>query len=131
MTMIFVPIRTSTGLNAREAWHTRSRRVRAEREATAWLLRGATRPPIPCSVLLTRCAPSGGLDDDNLTGALKGIRDEVAKWLGIDDRHSAQVRYVYAQCRTAPGVWGVRIEFGEPMSGAQLVLGEADFRLGQ
>jgi hypothetical protein len=43
--------------------------------------------------------------------------DEVAAWLGVDDRHSAQVRYRYAQQR---GPWSVRIEFGPPVVGAQI-----------
>ena len=107
--MIFIPIRTGRGLNSREAWQSRARRVKAERKAVAWLLR-CEKPVPPCTVRLTRCAPSAGVDDDNLSGALKGVRDQVAEWLGVDDRDTSRVRYVYAQCR-AP--WGVRIEFGE------------------
>jgi hypothetical protein len=58
--------------------------------------------------VLTRFAPSNGLDDDNLTGALKGVRDAVAQWLEVDDRDRSRVRYVYEQQR---GSWGVGIEF--------------------
>lgn len=111
MTETFVPIRTGTGLNGREHWRARHRRVASERKATALLLRAARRPMLPCSVLLTRSAPSSGVDDDNLAGALKGVRDEVAKWLGIDDRDRRTVRYRYAQRR---GPWGVAIQFGPP-----------------
>lgn len=117
--MILVPIKTVSSLNAREHFAVRAKRVRAERQGVAWLLKGQQRPPIPCSVRLTRVAPSSGVDDDNLVGALKGVRDEIAAWLGIDDRHSKQVRYVYDQAR---GPWGVRIEFGEPVAGAQFTL---------
>lgn len=120
--MIEVPIKTAPGLNAREHWQQRARRTRREREATAWVLRSAARPQIPCTVLLTRMGPSPGMDDDNLAGALKAVRDEVAGWLGVNDR-SVQVRYRYAQQR-APK-WAVRIEFGPPASGAQYVLGVA------
>lgn len=120
--MIVVPLRT-LGSNAREKWQARHRRVKRERDAVSWMLKTATRPSIPCTVLLTRVAPSGGLDDDNLRAALKGARDEVADWLGINDRYSAQVRYLYAQLR---GPWAVRIGFGPPASGAQFeLLGEA------
>lgn len=105
----FVPIRTVNGMNARDGhWRVRHRRVKAERDAVAWVLRGSTKPGIPCVVTLTRCAPSNGLDDDGLSAALKACRDEIAKWLGVDDRHSDIVRYDYAQER---GPWGVRIEF--------------------
>lgn len=120
--MIVVPLRTA-GSNAREPWQARHRRVRGERQAVAWVLTSVQRPSIPCSVLLVRSAPSGpGLDDDNLRAALKGVRDEIADWLGINDRYSAQVRYAYAQVR---GPWAVHVEFGPPASGAQLeLLGE-------
>lgn len=120
--MITVPIRTVSALNSREHWRARTSRVRAERQAVAWLLRKAERPPVPCTVLLTRCAPSSGLDDDNLLGALKGVRDQVAEWLGINDRDAATVRYRYAQ-RRAP--WGVTIEFQQPVVGAQFELAGA------
>jgi hypothetical protein len=108
VTAITIPIRTGSGLNGREAWQVRARRVRKEREDVAWLIAKRARPVLPCNCLLTRIAPSNGLDDDNLQGALKGVRDEVARWLGVDDRHRAVVFYVYAQER---GPWGVRIQF--------------------
>lgn len=106
--MIEIPLRTVSGLNVREHWRARSRRVKAERDATAWLLRPVAKPPLPCVVLLTRIAPSGGLDDDNLPGALKGVRDQIAAWIGVDDRKREIVRYRYAQRR---GKWGVAVEF--------------------
>ena len=120
--MITVPLRTVPGLNARELWQVRASRVKKERKTVAWALVGHARPPIPCSVRLTRVAPSAGVDDDNLSGSLKAVRDQVAEWLGIDDRHRNQVRYVYAQKR---GPWGVTIEFGEPVQGAQFELLDA------
>lgn len=107
--MILVHIRTVPGLNAREHWRARAKRVKAEREATRYAI-ARKDVPIPCTVRLTRIAPSAGVDDDNLAGALKAVRDEVAACLGIDDRHTGLVRYVYAQQR---GPWGVGIEFGE------------------
>lgn len=114
--MIAVPIRTVPGLNAREDWRVKARRVKKEREAVAWVLRSQPRPAIPCSVVLTRVAPSSGVDDDNLVGALKAVRDEIAKWLGVDDRKSLTVRYLYAQKR---GPWGVEIEWGPAVVGSQ------------
>lgn len=87
----------------------RHRRVKSERQATRWVLNAVDRPAIPCIALLTRVAPSNGLDDgDNLPSALKSIRDEIAAWLGVDDKRSEVVRYRYAQER---GKWSVRIEF--------------------
>jgi len=106
--MIVIPLRTVSGLNVREHWRARARRVKAERDATAWLLRPVTKPPTPCVVTLTRVAPSGGLDDDNLPGALKGVRDQIAEWIGVDDRKREVVRYRYTQRR---GPWSVEVQF--------------------
>jgi hypothetical protein len=36
------------------------------------------------------------LDSDNLSGAFKGVRDEVASFLGVDDR-SDRIHWVYTQ----------------------------------
>jgi hypothetical protein len=106
--VIAIPIKTGNGLNGREHWRARSRRVKVEREAVALMLGGRTKPNLPCVVQLTRIAPSNGLDDDNLSGSLKAIRDQVAQWLGVDDKRSDVVRYSYAQRR---GPWGVEVEF--------------------
>lgn len=106
--MIQVPIRTVPGMNAREHWRARSRRVKTERTAIAWALTGQTKPQLPCVVTLTRVAPSNGLDDDNLAGALKAVRDQVAEWLGVDDKRRDVVRYTYEQRR---GPWGVEVAF--------------------
>ena len=120
--MIHVPIKTVSGMNAREHWRVKANRVKKERQATGWMLKGKPKPEIPCSVILTRLS-FGSLDDDNLASALKGVRDEIAQWLGVDDRDRITVRYEYRQKRVARGEYGVEIEFGPPVSGAQLVLG--------
>jgi hypothetical protein len=83
---ITVPIRTISGMNAREHWRGRARRVKKEREAAAWMLAGKKPPAVPCTVLMTRVGPTAGLDDDNLASSCKGLRDQIAQWLGIDDR---------------------------------------------
>lgn len=108
--MISIPLRTNRGQNSREHWRARARRVKAEKLAVAWALTAEARPELPCVVVLTRTAPSNGLDDDNLAGALKAVRDAVAEWLGVDDRDQ-RVRFVYRQARAA---WGVLVRF-EPM----------------
>jgi hypothetical protein len=117
--VIVVYTRTK-GPNSREHWRVKAKRVASERNSTSYALMGEQKPPIPCSVRLTRVGP-GMLDDDNLVGAMKGVRDEIAKWLGIDDRHSETVRYVYAQ-RRASVEWIVTVEFGAPVAGAQFNL---------
>ncbi len=108
--MILVPLRTVSGLNAREHHMARARRVKAERRQVAWHLHvlAPIKPKVPCVVTLTRIAPSNGLDGDNCQGALKAVRDEVAAWLGVDDKRADLVRYEYDQRR---GPWGVEIRF--------------------
>jgi hypothetical protein len=103
-----IPLRTGRGLNGREHHMARARRVKAERQTTAWALVGKTAPPPPCTVLLTRVGPTNGLDDDNLAGSLKGVRDQVAVWLGVDD-HDPRVQWRYAQRRDNAG-WTVLVE---------------------
>ena len=105
MTAFRIPLRTGRGLNAREHHQVRAKRVRAERKAVAWMLRG-TPPPAPLIVTMTRIAPSAGLDDDNLISSCKAIRDEIAKWLGVDDKHPS-VKYV---CQQRRGPWAVGIQ---------------------
>lgn len=114
------PMRTERGQNAREHWRDRHRRVKDEKWSTHWSLRGAFGHrcpwPLPLVVTLTRGAPSMGLDDDNLVGSLKAIRDAVADWLEVDDARRDLVRYRYSQER-AKREWFVRIEFS-PMAAA-------------
>lgn len=99
-------MRTKGTKNAREHYMARARRVRAERKWANCVLRTCDKPATPCVVTLTRCAPSAGLDDDNLCGSLSGVRDQVAEWIGVDDRHRHIVRYQYEQRR---GPWAVEI----------------------
>ncbi len=104
-------MRLGRGLNDREHWRVRAKRVKAEREQVAWVLaaRNVARPTLPLLVTLTRIAPSSGLDKgDNLNGSLKAVRDQVAAWLGVDDKHDDVVTYAYAQRR---GPWAVEIAF--------------------
>jgi hypothetical protein len=111
---IELPLRTVSALNAREHHMKRARRVKAECQAVAWAIRvefgvrtAEYRPAPPLVVTLTRIAPSNGIDaGDNLPSSLKGCRDQVAAWLGVDDANPI-VQYRYAQER---GAWGVRIE---------------------
>jgi hypothetical protein len=66
-------------------------------------------PPFPCVVRLTRlCPPTNRLDKgDNVSSALKRVRDGVADWMRINDR-SRLVEWVCNE-ETAQA-FGVRIE---------------------
>lgn len=85
-----VPQLKPATLNSREHFMVKARRVRRERLAVALALHGYARPRLVLEndsvvVTLTRCSP-GTLDDDNAVGSMKACRDQVAAWLGVDDR---------------------------------------------
>jgi hypothetical protein len=100
------PLKTVPGLNAREHWRARARRVKAERAATALVVRPFA---VPATVRLVRLS-SALCDDDNLPGALKAVRDEIAKLCGVGDGPSDPIRWVYGQERCKRGTFGVRVE---------------------
>lgn len=110
MVVVEIPLRTVSEANAHAHWRTRWARTRAQRLATGLsLARTGVRASAPANVVLTRMAPSTGLDSDNLVSAFKAVRDAVAEWLGVDDRDT-RVTWQYRQERTPRGVWAVRIQ---------------------
>lgn len=115
--MIFdIPIRTVSGMNSREHWRKRTKRVKAERHATLAAIHAAGLGDWQCIrpvvVTLTRIGPTNGLDPfDNLPSSLKGCVDEIASWLGVDDRKDDRVKY---ECKQERGPkWLVRVEIRE------------------
>ncbi len=109
---VLVPLRTGRGMNNREHHMQRHKRVKAERQMVAWMLSmHKPVPKVPCVVTITRVGPTSGLDQhDNLRGALKGPVDQVAEWLGVDDR-DPRVTWKYEQRREKE--WGVEIVVDE------------------
>lgn len=82
--------------NAREHWATRAKRAKAHRTMARGTLRLHHAPiPAPCRITITRIGKRR-LDDDNLAGSAKAIRDGVADWLGIDDG-DPRLTWRYAQ----------------------------------
>ena len=102
-----LPIKTVTGLNAREHFRVRAKRVRAERAAVALIVKPFW---TPCIVRMVRLS-SSLCDDDNLQGAMKAVRDEIAKINGVDDGPAGPITWVYAQEKCKRGTFGVRVEF--------------------
>ena len=109
MTVYELPIKTVTGLNAREHWRVRHKRVSGERATTRLIVKTFTTPAI---VRFTRISEKL-CDDDNLQGAMKAIRDELAKIAGVDDGPSGPIRWEYAQEKCKRGTFGVRVEIVE------------------
>lgn len=114
---VVVPIRTISRFNADEHPMARARRVKRERNAVLLCWPRAS-VPVPCTVHLTRIAPkrAGPLDSDNLQGALKALRDEIARLLGADDGDS-RLTWQYSQ---QVGPWGVRLLVVAPTGGVVL-----------
>lgn len=114
MISVTIPLRTVSEANRRDHWATKAKRVASQRGIVGLALRGpmmawcgsSAARAIPCvfgSVAkLTRISPRK-LDDDNLRGALKAVRDAVAFTLGVDDANPS-VEWEYAQEKGKPAV---------------------------
>ena len=99
--------------NTREHWGKKFKRKKEQQDAlrAAWKKAAKKLPrpvAVPCVVRFTRIGPQK-LDDDNLSGGFKGLRDSVANELGIDDG-SELVRWEYAQCAVGKRIYSVRVE---------------------
>jgi hypothetical protein len=108
---VFVNLRTPSLCNLREHWSERQRRARSQRETIYFELYEhlwGCRPGLPAVVTLTRFYRSLPLDDDNLRGALKSVRDGVADYFGVDDG-DPRIRWDYAQEKGSVGI-GVRLQ---------------------
>ena len=110
---VTIPLRT-VGNNGREHWRVKAKRVANEKRVVGKALAHfkqsvAHTVKLPAVVRLTR-GSCGVLDDDNLRGALKGVRDAVASALGVDDGNVTLVLYQYAQAKTRKGVHDVTVE---------------------
>jgi hypothetical protein len=98
-----VPIETKSANNLREHWSARAKRIETQRRATAYRTPPELKAMAPLlTVRLVRRAPRE-LDSDNLQGALKGVRDQVAAALRVDDR-SPLVAWEYGQEKGEPAV---------------------------
>lgn len=109
-----IGFRTASILNARWHWTQRARYIRESRRFAeiGWrCCLGAWRPKLPCTVRLTRIAPRQ-LDGDNNQGSLKGVRDAIAKLIGVDDA-DPRVTWCYDQERGKPRKYAVRVEIEE------------------
>lgn len=105
---IYLELKTVSEPNVRGHWAKRAARTKAQRrKAQSLCAAPAAAVGLPVAVTLTRIAPSSGLDDDNLRGALKAVRDGVADAFGLDDR-DGRIQWAYGQARGKD--YGVRID---------------------
>lgn len=104
-------LRVVSEANAHCSWPERFRRKKAQQtEVHAEWKRHArgVQITLPCVVRLIRIG-SQRLDDDNLAGAFKFCRDQIARELAIDDG-SDRIRFEYAQVAVGKRVYGVKVE---------------------
>ena len=108
----FLPCETVSITNRREHWARRAERARSHRQGAMWTIKAASMTaggfgPPPYEVTLTRVGPRP-LDDDNLRGALKSVRDGIADAFGMDDR-DPRVTWLYGQRKAPSRFSGVEI----------------------
>jgi hypothetical protein len=115
-----LPMSLPSANNLHELPYARAGRVKNQRNATRFALHDwkhyddmkrlkGLLAELRLVVKLTRGA-ARELDDDNLQGAFKAVRDEVAAFFGIDDGDRQRIRFEYFAERAKPPV--VRIELG-------------------
>lgn len=105
MSPVVLPVMTVSEANRRDHWAVKAKRAKRHRFVARAL---CPLHALPCVVRLTRLS-TGTLDDDNLRGALKAVRDGVADALGVDDR-DPRVVWEYAQERAKALKGAVRLE---------------------
>ena len=77
-------LKTKSGDNSHVHWRTKAGKVTRERHLTRLVLGPPRSWEWPIVVTITRVSPRA-LDTAGLASALKGVEDEVAAWLGVDD----------------------------------------------
>lgn len=129
-------LRLVSEANERGAWHRGALRAAEQRRLVGLTLRTRAKIAVPCEVRIIRVAPCA-LDDDNLARACKAVRDEVAHWLGIDDRdervtwHVGQVKAKRYGVRILVRPWslavvGARVRTEDETTHVDVVLSAAD-----
>ncbi len=115
-----IPVEIKSEMNLREHWRTRNARFKDHKKfvALCWPrnrhnLRYV--PKIPVLVTLTWLRPEPqAMDDDNLAGGFKAIRDAIAGWMGVDDGMIPKIKFEYRQAEGAPSDYcGVKIRVEE------------------
>lgn len=97
-----------TGPNERLHWRTKAAGVEKEHAAVFAALYAHHRDLMctPVHVTIVRIGKRD-LDDDNLAGASKAVRDAVSDWLGTGDGPSDPVTW---ECKQERGEYAVRVE---------------------
>lgn len=108
MITVDLPIKTTSGLNDRVHWAQRARSTKRARDTACILIRASSPEFTKRAVVTLTRYSAGTLDDDNLRGSLKGVRDGVADALGVKD-NDKRVKWRYAQAKCKRGAYAVRV----------------------
>lgn len=106
-------IKTVSEMNVREHWAVKRKRKVGQQAYFHYRWR-EFRPKVtlPATVTFTRYACKL-MDSDNLAGAFKHVRDQLAKEIGIDDG-SDQIRFEYKQERIGKREHYFTVEISTP-----------------
>lgn len=108
-----IDVQLGRGQNMREQHFARAKRVKAERSETnvslelhpsrnSFVSVLAYFADLGARITLHRPWARVPLDSDNLSGAFKGVRDEIASFLGVDDK-SERLHWIYTQSKQPKG----------------------------
>ena len=115
MTRFSIPGHLPSRANQRVHWSKAQKRARLQRSTACGYTLAAMgtqlQPRRPVLVRMTRVSPRL-LDDDNLQGAFKSMRDGIADAFRVDDSPSGPITWEYGQRRGK--VARAEIEIGEP-----------------
>lgn len=109
----YVPTKLVSEANMREHWAIKNKRKKSQQRAVelVWLAQRIRVAP-PVVVHLTRVGVRK-LDSDNLAGSCKGVRDQIAKLIGVDDGDERKVRWEYSQRKGLPKEYGLEVRIVE------------------
>lgn len=105
MIEIYLPIATVSVSNMREHWAKKAARAKLHRQQANLMAMRIKTLELPATITLIRVGPRK-LDDDNLRGALKAVRDGLADRIGIDDG-DPRITWEYGQEKGRPKQRGV------------------------
>jgi len=98
LAVFHLPLKIESNANLREHWAARMKRTRNQRLAAAYAVAVSKDWKLPDGKFTVRLVRIGRrlLDDDNLCGGFKAIRDGVADGLGMKD-NDPRIKWTYAQ----------------------------------
>lgn len=110
MITVTIPVKTYSVLNGSQGNWRKASAIRKRIRTAAYLVAApAQGQSLPVTVRMSRLS-AGVLDDDNLRGALKSVRDGIADRLGVPD-NDVRVKWEYSQAKCRRGEYGVVVEF--------------------